>query len=544
MKNHQQWIEEHLTSLCIIALFFILFQLAPPISRDASHFFRMVLSGLVIIMLLCHFMLLKGNSQLSFFNKMQYRLEEKIFYTAAIILCLFGIFNYYQFDEDVLLGGGDYADVTYYYLNSKYFHELGYSELYPAMLLADEETGDRLSFINSYRDLYTYEEVPREKIYDSVVKYEFSRQRWQQFKDDVDYLVSHSISGGWSYFFSDHGYNAPPTWTIIGGTLSNLVPVEKLKWITSIDILLVTAMFVVIFKVFGINALIYSLLFFVVTFSGRWPILGQALLRFDWLVALVFAMALFKIERYGLAGGLIMYATLSRIFPVLFFIPYGLYILFQVLKDKKIDKFGHSFMLGAGTVFLFLVITTLLFLGWPSFTESAETLQRHSHTYSSHRVGLADAIYFRFETTREEMSVYGGITGKKEAIANIKPVLYGLGVLSIAAIGMAVYKKKWASYKMFAYPLLTLFIVQNPQINYFNVRVLLVIYHLLDINKARNKAGLVILFIIELAAQWTKVAGYERYTTTSVTSLGLCLYFMIIASLLLIDYLKQDAQLD
>ncbi len=544
MKTHLQWLDEHFISLCVVAVFFLACQLMPAISRDASHFFRMVLAGLVIILLLCHFQLLKGDAVRQSLGKIKSKVKEKIFYTAAIVLCIFGIFNYYQFDEEVFLGGGDYADVTYYYLNSKYFDELGYSELYPAMLLADEEAGNRLSFINSYRDLYTYEEVPREKIYDSKVKYEFSRQRWQQFKDDVDYLVGHNISGGWGYFFIDHGYNAPPTWTIIGGTLSNLVPVEKLKWITSIDILLVAAMFVVIFKVFGLNALIYSLLFFVVTFSGRWPILGQALLRFDWLAALVVAMAMLKKERYGLAGGLIMFASLSRIFPVLFFIPYGFYILFQVIKDKKIDKFGHSFMLGAGTVFLFLLITTLLFLGWPSFIESAETLQRHSHTYSSHRVGLADALFFRFETTREEMSIYGGIPGKKEAIASIKPMLYGLGLVSIAAIGMAVYKKKWACYAIFPYPLLTLFIVQNPQINYFNIRILLVIYHLLDITKARNKAGLVILFLIELAAQWTKVAGYERYTTTSITSLGLCLYFMIIGSLLLIDYLKQDAQLD
>lgn len=544
MKNHLQWLDENFIPLCVIALFFLACQLMPAISRDASHFFRMVLAGLVIILLLCHFQLLKGNSNLQFFSKNKAKVEEKIFYTAAVVLCLFGIFNYYQFDEDVFLGGGDYADVTYYYLNSKYFDELGYSELYPAMLLADEEAGNHLRSINTYRDLYTYREVPRDKIYDSEVKYEFSRQRWQQFKNDVDYLVSHNISGGWSYFFIDHGYNAPPTWTIIGGTLSNLVPVELLKWITSIDLVLVVIMFVVIFKVFGINALIYSLLFFVITFSGRWPILGQALLRFDWLAALVVAMAMLKKERHGLAGGLIMYAALSRIFPVLFFIPYGFYILFKVIKEKRIDKFGYSFMLGAGTVFLFLVITALLFLGWPSFTESAETLHRHSHTYSSHRVGLADAIFFRFETTREEMAAYGGIPGKKEAIAGIKPVLYGLGLLSIAAIGMAVYKTKWASYAMLPYPVLTLFIVQNPQINYFNIRILLVIYHFLDISKARNKAGLVIIFLIELIAQWTKVVGYERYTTTSVTSLGLCFYFIVIGSLLLLDYIKQDAQLD
>ena len=544
MKNHLQWLDEHFIPLCVIALFFLACQLMPAISRDASHFFRMVLAGLVVILLLCHFQLLKGSSNLQFFSNIKAKVEGKIFYTTAIILCLFGIFNYYQFDEEVFLGGGDYSDVTYYYLNSKYYNELGYSELYPAMLLADEEAGNHLRSISTYRDLYTYEVVPRDKIYDSEVKYEFSRQRWQQFKSDVDYLVGHNISGGWSYFFIDHGYNAPPTWTLIGSTLSNLVLVEKLKWITSIDIVLVAAMFVVIFKVFGINALIYSLLFFVVTFSGRWPILGQALLRFDWLAALVLAMAMLKKERYGLAGGLIMYASLSRIFPVLFFIPYGFYILFQVIKEKRVDKFGYSFMLGAGTVFFILVLTALLFLGWSSFIESAETLHRHSHTYSSHRVGLADAIFFRFETTREEMAVFGGIPGKKEAIASIKPLLYGLGLLSVAAIGMVVYKKKWASYAMFPYPILTLFIVQNPQINYFNIRILLVIYHLLDIKKARNKAGLVILFMIELVAQWTKVAGYERYTTTSVTSLGLCLYFIIIGTLVVLEYIKQDGSAD
>ncbi len=533
------WLRNHYIGLLVTIGLLIAFLIADPITRDASHFNRMIIAALAVLLLVCHFILRRMDKHFSFSPKnRKATTAEQIFYTVAMILCLFGSINYYQFDRAVFLGSGDFADATYYYLNSKYFHELGYHELYPAMLLADEEASHRLRHIKTYRDLYTYEITQRDSIYTSEVKYAFSPEQWRSFKHDVDFFVSHTVSGGWSYFFSDHGYNAPPTWTLIGGTLSRIIPVERIKWITALDFVLVVIMFVFVGRIFGMDALIYSLLLFLVTFSGRWPILGQALLRFDWLAALVIAMCLLKKARYGPAGALIMYATLSRVFPVLFFIPYFFHIIFNTGRNIKFQRFAQSFTTSAAVVFLVIVLFALLFLGWSSFVAATENLLMHSHSYSSHRVGLADALLFRFETTRAEIKEHGGITGKKEAIRKLKPLLYGLGILYIAIIGWVVYRRKDAGYAMFASAVPLIFIIQNLQINYYNMRIILVIYHLLDINKTRNKAGLVMLFLIEVLAQWTKVAGFERYTTTSATSVGLLLYFIIICSLLLLDYLR------
>lgn len=522
------WLKENSACLLILILFAAFFLQTEPISRDSSHYYRMILAFLTLVLLTTHLVLLKVIPCFSFpFFKKTARAAEKVFYTAAIILALGGVFNYYQFDGDILFGGGDYADVTYYYLNSKYFTELGYYELYPAMLLADEEGDNHLKQINRYRDLYTYSLVERSAVRHSKVQSSFSAGRWEEFKGDVGFFTAHGISGGWAYFFSDHGYNAPPTWTLIGGALSNAVPVERLKWITAIDIVLVVVMFVLIGKTFGANAVIYSLLFFVVTFSGRWPILGQSLLRFDWLAALAAAMCMLKKERFALAGALVMYATLSRVFPVLFFIPLFFYSAFNIFRNGRAGRQAKDLIAGAALIFIIMVAAALIYPGQASFQQSGRNLQMHAQTYSSHRVGLGDAVFFRFEKTREEMALHGGITAKKEAINNLKPFLYWLGLLSAAGLGLYTYHKKPALHELFSYPVLTLFIMQNPQVHYFNIRILLVMLHCLDLKKTRNQVGLALLFLIEVLAQWTKIAGFERYTTTAATSLGLGIYFTI-----------------
>lgn len=273
---------------------------------------------------------------------------------------MLGIGNYYLFDSNEVMKIGDYSDLTYYYLNSKYFEELGYFELYPAMLLADEEDGHFLDHVSKYRDLHTYVKTSRKFAQLSDVKKKFTVERWQQFKDDVKFFVSHDNSGGWKYFFSDHGFNPPPTWTIIGRILSRSTPITHLKLITSLDILLVVIMFCFVAWSFGVDTMLFSILFFCVTFSGRWPVLGHALLRFDWLVAIVVAVCMLKKNYFFVAGGLVMYAALNRIFPVLFFFPVLFHLLLCVYRHGNIDNTTKSFIKGSGCVFILLVVTSVI----------------------------------------------------------------------------------------------------------------------------------------------------------------------------------------
>lgn len=112
----------------------------------------------------------------------------------------------------------------------------------------------------------------------------------------------------------------------------------------------------------------------------------------------------------------------------------------------------------------------------------------------------------------------------------------------MVAIFLYMRKNKYALHEVMAFPILILFIVQNVQINYYNVRLLLILWHCYDIGCLRNKVGLSLLFLIEAVAQWTKIQGFIRYTTTASTSIGLSIYFALMIVLLSLSIVQPSVQ--
>ncbi len=518
-----------------------------PIKRNGyygTHYFRLVLAGVSIVLFIAFLAIRSRVKDLAWpwsINSLSKRSHAaKIIYTLLIVACIFGAFNYYQFDRTKLTQVGDYSDATYYYINSKYFEELDYFELYPAMLVADSETNNRLRNIKRYRDLHNYEDVvPKEKALENAdaVKSAFTPERWEEFKHDVDFLVSHSPSGGWDYFFIDHGYNPPPTWTIVGGTLSKMVSVENLKRITMVDFALVVIMFVVLAYAFNAETMLFGLLFFLCTFSGRWPILGQSILRFDWLVALVLAVCMLKKGRHALSGVFLCYSALNRIFPAIFFWSYAVVVCVHFFKKRRPANEHIRFTVGAFIMLIVLVGSAWHTLGLEAFKTSARNLRMHGswQSYSSHRVGLGDAVFYRGELTFDDMKKHGAAPGKGRLIQQIEPHLNILGLMALGLIAAYVIRTKKPIHELVYLSIIPLFCMQNAQINYYNLRLLLIMAHMGGLDKWRNRFGLVFLFLIEIVTQYSHIMGNWRYTTTCMTSIGLAVYLLIMVVLMLRD---------
>jgi hypothetical protein len=513
---------------------------------NTSHFYRLLLAGLSIALVLGFTGLSRLYPNISWPWRKNAPCRDipmvKIYFSILIFVCFLGFLNYYQFDSKKFFKVGDYSDVTYYYVNSKYFKELGYFELFPAMILADREKNNRLKNLERYRDLHTYDIVSIRHAYENaeILKGRFSPARWQAFQNDVDYFLEQGAIGGWKYFFKDHGFNPPPPWTLVGGTLSKLVSVENVKIITMIDFVLVGAMFAGIAYAFNAQTLLFALLFFLCTFSGRWPVVGQSILRFDWLATLVLSVCLLKIKRPGWAGMTLMYSSLNRIFPTIFFWPLGVILLDSFIRKRKLESEQRRFIAGALVILAGLGLGAVLVLGPQAFVESKKNLAMHgsSDSYSSHRVGLSDAIFYRGEWTYQDLKRNGGIQGKAEKIAASSKYLYGLGILSLLFIAFYALKTKKPDYSLLYLCIIPLFIMQTPQINYYNLRLLLIMTHIQDPNQTRNKIGLVMLFLIEIITQASHVMGSWRYTTTCFTSIGLTVYFLIILVTLVLELKK------
>jgi hypothetical protein len=444
-----------------------------------------------------------------------------------------GVFNYYQFDKVVFTTTGDTADATFYYLNGKFFDELGYFRLYEAMLVADDEGERRFAKIARYRDLVAYKDIlPRSTAISRAddVKGHFSDAQWDAFKHDVAHLARVSKQN-WSYFFIDHGYNPPPPWTFVGGSLAKLCPVEHLKWITSVDIALIAILMMLIAWSFGIEAMFAALLFFVVTFSGRWPIVGQSLLRFDWLFGLVSSMCFLKKGHHGKAGFALLYAALNRVFPAAFGVAAAIFFVREIVQKKALSNEMRRFVLGAAVCVVVIGGGALVTQGADAYIESAQNLALHGgpESYSSHRVGFGDALLFNGEFERGP-----NIELKIEQLHVLMPYFKMLAALVLAFFAVVVWRSREGLHRWLWIGVYPVFIATNPQVNYFHFRMLLVLLHAevltrdvektTPLERAWHSIALAFLFIIEVATQSAMVMGASRYVVTVTTSVGLLIY--------------------
>lgn len=518
-----------------------------PISRDDSHLGRAILAGLGIFVSVLWVASRKIPSLSSGLGPPSIRV-------VLAVLCVAGWFNYFQFDKTVFTGINDYTDTAYYYTNSKYLAELRYDSLYAGALACDFERGSpRTSHISTIRDLRNDNIVPREEglKHGMEVKQRFTEERWAAFCHDIDYFLDRLDKRALSTnFFVDHGYNPPPTWSVVGGNLTALVPVEQLKTICHADTLLVVLMFVAIGWWAGLEAMLWSMLFYTVTFSGRWPILGMAIMRFDWVCALVLGWLWLSSGRYGPAGAALAYASFNRIFPAIFLFGWLVEAVLDVLQTRRLDRKHVSFAAGAALVSALLVGSASLQYGPSTLLDSAHHLSLHNQSFSSHRIGLGTVLSYRGEQTREEINQfeYGGFKGmraKELFVQSRKPIANATALLMLGLVVFYAWRsrrregERSSAAENLSLVALALYCATTPQANYLNYRIVLFLWHgsAFALRGGRDAPfhalGMSLLLATEIAAQLLQYGTVDRYAVNSLASIGLLIYLITVSIYLL-----------
>ena len=221
---------------------------------------------------------------------------------------------------------------------------------------------------------------------------------------------------------------------------------------------------------------------------------------------------------------------------------------------------ARSRMNGSATV---LIGMALIQFGPSTFKDSADNLLMHNKSYSSHRVGLGDLLLFRGEKTRKEMAktVYfhkegrakckdpttgkqrrcdKGIAAKELTIQDMQMSLRLAALAALLFLAAYIYKSGrrdiWALTPL---AILPFFCATNPQINYYNLRVVLFVWHGFMVthpgkNALFHRVALAILFAGEFATQAAFMTPQtpessrlaERYYVTSTASVWLGIYFV------------------
>lgn len=292
-----------------------------------------------------------------------------------------------------------YHDVAHYYLGSKYFRELGYGNLYTAMLRAEAESFDNHFKTIEARDLRTDDLVHIRVLLEesAVVKAAFTPERWADFRTDVAYFRD-ALGPQYGKLFQDHGFNATPLWALGGGALANLVPAGSgtgILLLTLLDPLLILVSFAAVGWAFGAETTLLAIIHFCIVFGATFGWTGGGFLRFVWFFGVVVGFCCLERGRHALAGGLFAVAAVLRIFPAFFMAGLLFKAVFDLIGARRVRwrawRLTASF---AATVAVLVSMTLAAFGGPEPWRDFKRNLDRHVDTVSPNIVGLTQFLAY------------------------------------------------------------------------------------------------------------------------------------------------------
>jgi len=336
------------------------------------------------------------------------KLEAERAGPLLIMMAVVSVMAYTNFGRLHGQSGIHHWEQFHYFLGSKYFPEVRYDGLYVASLTAERELNLGIRRQSHVRDLRTNEVIPSTGLDNHMrqVKQRFEPHRWKACVDDTRYFLT---TRDYRYITSirkDHGYNPTPTWTFTARLFSRWLPATD-GWLSAlawIDPILLGAMFWMIFRTYGGRVGCLALIVFGLGYPWRFDWVGGAFLRQDWLAAVGMSICLMRRERFGLAGGLIAYATMVRVFPGGFLVGPAVIAVRYLLHRRPAGWFlrlAAGFAIGILACVLAGSLTGIGFDAWPEFSHN---LEKHHDTWLTNNVGLKNVLlYDRATVTRADV---------------------------------------------------------------------------------------------------------------------------------------------
>jgi hypothetical protein len=286
----------------------------------------------------------------------------------------------------------------HYYLSSKYFHEIGYFNLYGAALIADAEDPPEYFYrVPVTRDLSSYELVRSEALRaDRRYVERFTPARWAAFKADLRVFQVRLEPSRWSIPLRDHGNNGPPAQAALSGliaTLSGPATPVSLQLLALIDTLGVLALFYTVYRVSDLRTSALAVIFFGLNELCDFGFVAGGFMRLDWLVATGFGFCALKARRYALAGFCLGAATMLRVFPVLFAAAFVLHGLIEFARTRAWPKRLLPFCAGGALAVVCLFLLSL----WPGsglqpWFDFIEKIGMHHAVQASNLIGLRKIV--------------------------------------------------------------------------------------------------------------------------------------------------------
>jgi len=257
-----------------------------------------------------------------------------------------------------------WGEFYHYYVNTKYFRELGYTGLYDATVVADhEDDPDSWNPDQAVRSLRTYEDTTRGAVLEHAaeVRAAFTDERWQEFKRDLAvFRAGEPDEWRSSHHQQDHGYNGSPLVTLALGTLARQPFVDTATFVRAaawFDIALVVVAGVFLGLATGATEGALFVFLFAANPFNDFSTIGGAYLRYLHLLALLAMAVAYARRRHALAGGALALAIGLRVFPL--YLAIGLAAKVLLGPGRRELLRGHvRFFAALGIALALLVLAT------------------------------------------------------------------------------------------------------------------------------------------------------------------------------------------
>lgn len=413
-------------------------------------------------------------------------------------------------------------DVYHYYFGAKYSDELGYDRLYHCTLLAlDEINPDLHKNVKKVRSLITYVHVKKSWFLDRphYCMERWSPERWEEFEADLQaFAKGRPLS--WASLLRDKGYNPSPIWNMVGRRVASVIspqPWWEFNLLGVLDLLLLAAAFGLAFRAFGWWAPAIGLIFLAGSYALTLTHIRGAMLRLDWLACLIAAAAALRLERHRLAGALLAYASLVRVFPVLFLFGPAVLAFRSVLTTRRLAvRYRRLFGAFLASCILLGGLSVLDDGGLWRWRAFASKMALHSGDISTTRLGLEYLMSYRGETSWDDVRGEDGRKGFRPHYVKLKQKIntqnrslrLGIALVVLVALGLLLRGRDDVEAMALGFP--AIYVLVSTTFYYYCLLVPVVL--VLADRSSRDRALLAILVALGLVeASFHLIHRWERF---------------------------------
>lgn len=425
-------------------------------------------------------------------------------------LTLLAVANYARWGLESVTERIDAYDLMHYYVNAKYFDEIGYLDLYPCVILADHDNGgphfdEGTAYMAQDEERgHYFMPITHAVRRGSEVRLErFTPERWAAFEHDVLYLQRERWGGGsalWRQMIIDHGFNGTPAWLVLATPFAQVVPIEWVKVLGYLDFALLAAAVGAVVWAYGVPPALWLVFWLAVSYSLRWPTVTWAFLRYDFVAALILATCFLKKQRPLVAGLFAGWAGVLRLFPAVWMwgpFSKGLAGLMHRTVHKRLLVFAGGFLLAIALVQGAAVAR----FGFDEVRSHFENMMDHNSAeqLSSRRIGLALALSHDGALEPKLLT-----RERRQQIDDQKPLRLALGGVFLVIMGFGL--RSADDDEAYGFGFLPFFLLTTASYYYYVTRCTMVLVHAADLSRLRNRVGLALLLGIEVFANWAETA--------------------------------------